>query len=71
LGHYPARLARDRLLLRIGAAKEEAGRGFAFVKIHLPATAESVTRQTFSFQLDETRLQDAEQRDGHYFCAAI
>ena len=57
---------RDRLLLRIGAAKKEAGRAFGFVKIHLPATAESVTRQTFSFHLDKTKLQDAEQRDGHY-----
>ena len=57
---------RDRLLLRIGAAKKEAGRAFGFVKIHLPATSESVTRQTFSFQLDKTKLQDAEQRDGHY-----
>ena len=47
---------RDRLLLRIGAAKKEAGRAFGFVKIHLPATAESVTRQTFSFQLDKTKL---------------
>jgi hypothetical protein len=56
---------RDRLLLRIGAAKKEAGRAFGFVKIHLPATGESVTRQTFSFQLDKTKLQDAEQRDGH------
>src|SRR5262249_41439314 len=57
---------RDRLLLRIGAAKKEAGRAFGFVKIHLPATAEAVTRQTFSFHLDKTKLQDAEQRDGHY-----
>ena len=57
---------RDRLLLRIGAAKKEAGRAFGFVKIHLPATTEAVTRQTFSFHLDKTKLQDAEQRDGHY-----
>ena len=57
---------RDRLLLRIGAAKKEAGRAFGFVKIHLPATGESVTRQTFSFHLDKSKLQDAEQRDGHY-----
>jgi hypothetical protein len=36
---------QDRLLLRIGAAKN----AFGFVKIHLPATGESVTRQTFPF----------------------
>lgn len=57
---------RDQLLLRIGAAKKEAGRAFGFVKIHLPTAAEAVTRQSFSFQLDQAKLQAAEQRDGHY-----
>jgi transposase len=57
---------RDQLLFRIGAAKKEAGRAFGFVKIHLPAAAEAVTRQSFSFQLDKTKLQAAQQRDGHY-----
>jgi transposase len=57
---------RDQLLLRIGAAKKEAGRAFGFVKIHLPQTGEAVTRETFSFQTDKTKLKAAEQRDGHY-----
>src|SRR5579864_3551784 len=57
---------RDRLLLRIGAAKKEAGRAFGFVKIHLPAAGETVTRQSFSFQVDKTKLQATQQRDGHY-----
>lgn len=34
---------RDPLLMRIGAAKTEAGRAFGFVKIHLPAAGETVT----------------------------
>lgn len=57
---------RDRLLMRIGAAKKEAGRAFGFVRIQLPAAKEAVTRQSFSFQLDQAKLQAAEQRDGHY-----
>src|SRR5690349_10103287 len=57
---------RDQLLLRIGAAKKEAGRAFGFVKIRLPQTGEAVTRETFSFQTDKTKLKAAEQRDGHY-----
>jgi transposase len=57
---------RDPLLLRIGAAKKEAGRAFGFVKIRLPQTGEAVTRETFSFQTDKTKLKAAEQRDGHY-----
>jgi len=57
---------RDQLLLRIGAAKKEAGRAFGFVKIRLPQKDEAVTRHTFSFQVDKAKLKAAQQRDGHY-----
>src|SRR6476659_4396764 len=57
---------RDQLLLRIGAAKKEAGRAFGFVNIRLPNKDEEVTRVTFSFQVDKTKLKRAQQRDGHY-----
>jgi len=57
---------RDQLLLRIGAAKKEAGRAFGFVKIQIPKTGQAVTRETFSFQVDKAKLKAAEQRDGHY-----
>ena len=57
---------RDQLLLRIGAAKKEAGRAFGFVKIQLPQQDEEVTRKTFTFHADKTKLRAAQQRDGHY-----
>jgi transposase len=57
---------RDQLLLRIGAAKKEAGRAFGFVKIRLPKNDEQVTRETFSFHVDKAKLKSAQQRDGHY-----
>src|SRR5215470_12814119 len=57
---------RDQLLLRIGAAKKEAGRAFGFVRIHLPQKDEPVTRATFTFHTDKVKLKAAEQRDGHY-----
>ncbi|MGH9629479.1 MAG: IS1634 family transposase [Bryobacteraceae bacterium] len=57
---------RDQLLLRIGAAKKEAGRAFGFVNIQLPKKDEEVTRETFSFQVDKNKLKRAQQRDGHY-----
>ena len=57
---------RDQLLLRIGAAKKEAGRAFNFVKIRLPQKDEVVTRETFSFEVDKPKLKAAQQRDGHY-----
>jgi transposase len=57
---------RDQLLMRVGAAKTDAGRAFGFVKINLPQEAKEVTRETFTFQLDKARLKEAELRDGHY-----
>jgi transposase len=57
---------RDQLLMRIGAAKTEAGRAFGFVSINIPRSGEEVTRETFTFSLDKARLKEAELRDGHY-----
>src|SRR5438270_7504935 len=57
---------RDQLLMRVGAAKTEAGRAFGFVKINLPKSGQEVTRETFTFQVDKARLKEAKLRDGHY-----
>ena len=57
---------RDQLLLRIGAAKKEAGRAFGFVKLTLPPAGEAVTRAAFQFHVDTVKLREAQQRDGHY-----
>ena len=52
--------------MRIGAAKTEAGRAFGFVMISLPKADQPVTRKSFTFAVDKTKLKDAELRDGHY-----
>jgi transposase len=57
---------RDQLLLRIGAAKKEAGRAFGFVTIRVPKAEEEVTAKTFSFATDKKKLEKTQQRDGHY-----
>ena len=57
---------RDQLLLRLGAAKKEAGRAFGLVKIQIPKADQAVTRETFSFEIDRAKLKAAQQRDGHY-----
>jgi transposase len=57
---------RDQLLMRVGAAKTDAGRAFGFVKINLPQANQEVTKETFTFQLDKAKLKEAELRDGHY-----
>ena len=58
--------SRDQLLLRVGAAKKEAGRAFGFIKLGLPAAGQPVTRTSFHFRLDKDKLRNAEHRDGHY-----
>jgi transposase len=57
---------RDQLLLRIGAAKKDAGRAYHFVRIELPKEGEEVTRQNFRFALKQDKLKKAELQDGHY-----
>jgi hypothetical protein len=58
--------SRDQLLLRIGAAKKEAGRAYSFVQLRLPQEGEPVTRQSFTFALDKDKLRKSELQDGHY-----
>ena len=57
---------RDKLLMRIGAAKKEAGRAWWFVRIQLPEEGKEVTRETFTFVVNKEKLKKAELRDGHY-----
>ena len=57
---------RDQLLMRVGAAKTDAGRAFGFVTITLPKAGQEVSRETFTFRLDKVKLKEAELRDGHY-----
>lgn len=58
--------SRDQLLMRIGAAKTEAGRAFGFVQIDVPDEGQPVTRQSFRFRVDKVKLNTAQLRDGHY-----
>src|SRR5881296_1338320 len=58
--------SRDQLLMRIGAAKTEAGRAFGFVHIDIPDAGQAVTRQSFQFRVDRAKLKATQLRDGHY-----
>lgn len=58
--------SRDQLLMRLGAAKKEAGRAYGFVTVRMPAAGEAVTRETFSYRVDRAKRKEAELRDGHY-----
>jgi hypothetical protein len=57
---------RDPLWLRSGAAKQEAGRAFGFVKIRIPQAGQPVPGETFSLEVDQSQRKAAPQRDGHH-----
>ena len=59
-------LSRDELLLKLGAAKKEAGRAYHLVDIRLPQAGEAVTADTFTFKLRCDRLRQARRREGRY-----
>jgi hypothetical protein len=59
-------LSRDQLLLKLGAAKKEAGRAYALVKIRLPDKNQPVTPRTFTFALNRKKLRQVRRREGHY-----
>jgi transposase len=58
--------SRDQLLLRIGAARKDAGRAARFVTIQIPPEGARVTPESFTFRLEKEQLKQAELRDGHY-----
>ena len=59
-------LERDQLLLKLGAAKKEAGRAWHLVEIGLPEPRQPVTAETFTFALRRDRLRRARRREGRY-----
>jgi hypothetical protein len=58
--------SRDRLLQRLGAARQKAGRAAAFVRVQVPAADQPINRASFRFTVDQEKLADAELYDGHY-----
>src|ERR1700693_2217193 len=57
-------LTRDELLLKLGAARKEAGKAYALLIIHLPSKDQPVTSETFHFALDRNKLRQALGRGG-------
>jgi len=60
------KLQRDELLLKLGAAKTQAGTAYRLVEIQLPGKSDPVTPQTFTFSLRKDQLRLARRREGHY-----
>jgi hypothetical protein len=67
----PWQKLRDTLLHKLGAAHKEAGSAWRFVKITVPQARQPVNRDTFKFEWLQDKLQDAQERDGHYLLRAF
>lgn len=59
-------LKRDALLLKLGAAKAEAGKAWELVSIRLPAPEQVVTHESFTFSLNREKLHRARRGEGTY-----
>ena len=57
---------RDALLMALGAAKKEAGRFYALLKITVPVAGETVSAGNFHFGFDRARLRVVRRREGCY-----
>jgi transposase len=60
------KLDRDRLLMKIGAAKKEAGNAARLVELFLPLSHQDVTPETFRFQLIKDKLRKVRRQEGQY-----
>ena len=59
----------ETLLLKLGAAKEQAGAAWSLVKIHWPEPPpknQRCRRTGFAFELDRAKLQKVFRREGRY-----
>ncbi len=60
------KLTRDQLLIKIGAAKKDAGRAYGLLEINLPQKDQDVSPETFSFNLRKDKLRTTRRREGRY-----
>lgn len=53
-------------MLKIGAAKKDAGRAYSLVEINLPAPEESINDKPFTFSLRKDKLRAVRKKEGRY-----
>ncbi|ESQ13708.1 MAG: hypothetical protein N838_33315 [Thiohalocapsa sp. PB-PSB1] len=58
--------SRDALLLKLGAAKKEAGRAYGLLEIRLPDPDEPINAKTFTFAINRKKLRQVRRREGQY-----
>jgi len=65
-GLQTQRITRDELLLKLGAARKEAGRAWGLVTITPPRPEQDVNATTFTFRLNKDKLRIVRRREGRY-----
>jgi hypothetical protein len=64
---HQQKLTRDQLLIKLGAARKEAGpAAWRIIDLRLPEKDQTVTPETFGFRLNWQTLRQARRRDGSY-----
>ena len=58
--------SRDQLLLKLGAAKKEAGRVWSLVDIEIPKDNQDLQATGFRFSLHKDKLRRTRRREGRY-----
>jgi hypothetical protein len=60
-------LTRDQLLIKLGAARKDAGPAvWRVIDLRLPEKDQAVTPETFGFRLNWQNLREARRREGSY-----
>ena len=62
---------RDELMMRLGAAKKQAGLAWRLVKITLPEADKSISADSLSFELQKEKLRQVIRREGQYLLRAF
>jgi len=63
---HQKRLDRDSLLMKLGAARKDAGRAFGLVDIVLPDSGQPINARTFHWRINREKYRRAYRREGRY-----
>ena len=59
-------LSRDSLLMKLGAAREQAPSAWRLVAVRVPKATEEINRETFTWRLRKKKLREVRRREGRY-----
>ena len=57
---------RDQLMLKLGAAKKDAGRAWFLAEVQVPHTDEELAAHGFTYRLRREKLRQVFRREGRY-----